>query len=262
MFWRSPAPEILEPKNRGGSVEHYYHFVYGALVPLAEFFSAKDFKKRLRFTRSCGPLTRHIVELKFDNLVVVEKSAIPRLKQDYRSIELPGYDGGRFYHTISLARTRDFMLERLNLENSKPTPKVVIIDRGTSDPFYQSREADIPTSANLRRSTPNMHEMVAAMRDLGTDAELFKTESMTLSEQARLFRNADMVIGQHGASLTNALWMRPGSKVIEITSRQFDKSFYNQRTLLGLPYLLVPQASDHAPVDIPAVLQAVKQLNA
>jgi len=41
-------------------------------------------------------------------------------------------------------------------------------------------------------------------------------EDMTIRQQLAMFSSAKIIVGAHGAGLTNILWLRPGAKVIEI----------------------------------------------
>lgn len=41
-------------------------------------------------------------------------------------------------------------------------------------------------------------------------------EDLSISDQARIFRGAETVVAQHGAALTNLLYCRPGTRVLEI----------------------------------------------
>lgn len=49
---------------------------------------------------------------------------------------------------------------------------------------------------------------------------------MTVSEQARLFSSASLVVGVHGAMLTNAVFLPDDAFVIEIQSRNAPQNFY------------------------------------
>ena len=52
-------------------------------------------------------------------------------------------------------------------------------------------------------------------------SDLNSTLMLSLPTQIAMFHNADIVIGMHGAGLTNSMYMSPGSVVIEVV-REFD----------------------------------------
>jgi hypothetical protein len=69
----------------------------------------------------------------------------------------------------------------------------------------------------------------AAHRKVSNDKEVqwllegygFKTvelDSLSIQEQAHLFQNADVIVGAHGGGLTNLVFCKPNTKVIEIFS--------------------------------------------
>jgi hypothetical protein len=54
----------------------------------------------------------------------------------------------------------------------------------------------------------------------------------------RLFNNASVVIGQHGAGLTNALFTRQGTVIVEQVSRGGNPCYMDLAYTLGLQYHL------------------------
>ncbi len=50
--------------------------------------------------------------------------------------------------------------------------------------------------------------------------------SHTFEEQVRLFSKAEIVVGVHGAGLTNLLWTKPGATVVEIMPERLDDPGY------------------------------------
>jgi len=48
------------------------------------------------------------------------------------------------------------------------------------------------------------------------DFQLVESSQLTFTEQAYLFQNTKIVVGVHGAGLTNIIFMKPGSYVIEL----------------------------------------------
>lgn len=66
------------------------------------------------------------------------------------------------------------------------------------------------------RALVNESEVLQLCAQMGIKA--VDPGALTLREQIALFQNVDLVIAVHGAALANMLWMRPGSRVIEIAT--------------------------------------------
>lgn len=60
--------------------------------------------------------------------------------------------------------------------------------------------------------------MAAAIARARPDAEIRTADfaTLTLREQIRIAAESDVLVGVHGAGLTHVLWMRPGTKLVEI----------------------------------------------
>ena len=69
----------------------------------------------------------------------------------------------------------------------------------------------------LRRGTrriANLADLEPVIRDHGLEA--VATEGLGLAEQVRLFSEARVVVGVHGAGLANAVFMPPGAAMVEV----------------------------------------------
>lgn len=66
--------------------------------------------------------------------------------------------------------------------------------------------------------------MIGLCRDLGLD--IVQPEQWTLAEQARMFRQADLVVGVKGASLANALFCSSRTHLVVLTPGDFPDPFY------------------------------------
>jgi capsular polysaccharide biosynthesis protein len=65
-------------------------------------------------------------------------------------------------------------------------------------------------------------------------------DGMSVSEQARLFANAEAVVGVHGAALTNLVFAAPGTRVVEIfPPGVLEVSYFAAATHSALDYLYV-----------------------
>ena len=49
---------------------------------------------------------------------------------------------------------------------------------------------------------------------------------MSVEEQVKFFSSADMVVGAHGAALTNLVFCRPGTRVVELFSPHYVNPCY------------------------------------
>jgi len=83
------------------------------------------------------------------------------------------------------------------------------------------------------RRVLNEDEVMHFLKKLGF--ELFCLETMSFSEQVFLFSNAEVVIGPHGAGLSNIVFSE-SVKVIELFADYINPSFYTLATSLGFQY--------------------------
>jgi len=86
-----------------------------------------------------------------------------------------------------------------------------------------------------KRRVINEDELVAVLTKFG-----FKSvapESLSVAEQVSLFAAAEVVIGAHGAALTNTVFCSPGTKVIEIFAPDYVNPCYRKlSSQVGLEY--------------------------
>ena len=66
-------------------------------------------------------------------------------------------------------------------------------------------------------------------------------KDMTLVEQAELFQRAALIVGPHGAGMTNSVYMGPGSAIVEMPVRR-TRYFAYLAAQLDLDYWVVPEA--------------------
>lgn len=74
------------------------------------------------------------------------------------------------------------------------------------------------------RVVANEQEFMLDLEGLGF--QICWLEGMPFEEQVRLFRNAEIVAGPHGAGFTNLIFCREGTKVVEILPEANEKHFY------------------------------------
>jgi len=115
----------------------------------------------------------------------------------------------------------DFLFRRLTAHLTPwagPAPRIFIARRGP-------------------RSIVNEREVLRALQPLGF--RCCRLETMSLAEQVAVFHRAECVVGPHGAGLTNLLFCRSGTQVIELgTPYRPWACFYEIAHHRGLDYHL------------------------
>ena len=114
------------------------------------------------------------------------------------------------------------------------------------------RKLYISRSSARRRKVTNEDELWHALQIHGF--EKVELEKLAWKDQVRLFREAVMVISNHGAGLSNIMFMPADSKVIELKSSKNDYwCYYSLARVCHLQYaylLCKPSEINHREADI------------
>jgi hypothetical protein len=85
------------------------------------------------------------------------------------------------------------------------------------------------------RRIANEKEISEALRH--HDFEILEAETLSFREQADLSANASVIIAPHGAALANIVFCQPGTRVVEISTREGYRDWYWQLAVVtGLSY--------------------------
>jgi hypothetical protein len=279
------SPEIgrrilARPHNFTGHLTHYHHFFGGVILPLLEWASVNILSEgELVVVRDCGPMNDELYQwasilglrsatAPLSIMPVLERSSMLEIW------DAPGYDFSFredwYPRKLVVDRIRQHVFARIGdaasggIASDPAQPRIVVIARAKPDPFYKSKRADTKSSGAQRRSIPNLEVLVEALSQLSSNVRIAYLEQMTVLEKVELFRDVDLVIGQMGAGLNNALWMRPGSAMIEILSldsiRPNFAVFANICHRMDVRHRRVVQESNHAPVNLALVTGFAKDL--
>jgi hypothetical protein len=221
-----------------GSVEHYYHFLLGYLLPCVHTISGLGQARRgvgqreCRWhVRSCGPLMDRILEEALGSLgvwyevasaedldarVTLETVTVPRFdwwiagirwraarhRSDARCGQMLG------------AATRCAALLRGN-GSSRIRDGAYLLIRRSEQPEYYRRggPAEIAGYGTGRRSLPGIEEAAEFLARRGIEVEVFEPGQHSLATQIDAFRRCRGVIAMRGAELANMVWLSPGSRI-------------------------------------------------
>lgn len=274
LDYRELSQSHLTFKNRGGSVEHYYHFILGFLVPLT--LTQIDQKKAAtQLIRSCAIMDKHIKSLNFENIKILDKSkhfelldyARPNINYDQQF----GFDGIDFYNYELFKKCSDFLSQKLKNEIDayskqfkesapfKNKKRIILIERKAADAYYASERSEKKKAGIEKRSISNFNELKEAIVLKYPNTLAVYLEDKSLAYQIALFQYADAIIAQHGAAFANLIWCRRNTRVIEILPKIKQKTkgkfFRKLAKCMKLKYRVVSQQTNHSDVDVNKVLK-------
>ena len=103
-------------------------------------------------------------------------------------------------------------------------------------PQQEIRKLYIERGKSKRRRIPEEGRIIDWLLTQGF--EIIDSGNMSVKDQATAFAHAEMIFAPHGGALTNLLFCRPGTKVVELLSSKYPNPCY--RNLCGvakLPYI-------------------------
>jgi hypothetical protein len=280
-----PSRIVIQSQNKAGSIQHYFHFLLGYLVPFIEYYVSIDRDRDSQVVlQSVGLLDEHTRSLSLSGVVIADQRAYresvegtsseTRAPHTQEIVRLDGYDAPGYYRKEAFATASFAMIgmwkqlwaESLSWAASKyanNTSRILFIRRLPPAPFYLTRQCEARGAGTSRRSIANHEVLLGAIRsEFGgcCDASL---EEMPLIQQAALFATADIIIAQHGAALANCIWGRSNTCVIEIIPENFDNGkrfrdyFSPLCKELGLRHLSVNQEHSHSVVKSADLIDAI-----
>lgn len=106
-----------------------------------------------------------------------------------------------------------------------------------------ARRLYLSRSRAPKRRVVNEVEVLALMRELGF--EIVFAEDLTFSEQVNLASTANLLVSNHGAGLTNMLFLPEGANVLELRHRNdaVNNCYFTLASALGLNYFYQKCAS-------------------
>ena len=200
------GPNLPRPKSVDGNLaaiatpgaERYFHFLFDALPRIGllqgwkvdHFYVQSDQSYQAEYLELLGISAEQIVPAK----------ALTHFRAD--QLLVPSFPGRVGYVT---RRTCCF-LRRLLTQVGSPV-------RESTCKIYISR------SDATRRRVTNESEVWNCLRGYGFDK--VRLADMKVAEQIRLFARASVVVGPHGAGLSNLVYSHPGTQVIELFSPKY-----------------------------------------
>jgi len=211
--------------NRSGYVSHYYHFLFGYLLPVLSDIKLHN----NNYMIDCGPLNKILKELGF----LICNTANPKMEGHRRIDSYRKMRGFDTPHCIIPEATMSKAIEQINI--LLPTRRVdtydfLLIDRGPKPTKKQRTNFAKLEQKNLRgnqrRSIANMDEIENLLLKFSKKVQRHRLENLSLRDQIKIFKGAKYIIGQHGAAMSNLCFAERCEYVIEMQSIH-NKKFFN-----------------------------------
>ena len=171
---------------------------------------------------------------------------------------LDSYTGTSAHSRANLAAATNSLKAKLSISQVAKVsgrPQIVVVNRAEVPNYYVKNEGG--DYGPVRRSIPNLANIVEVLSSLG-DVTLLSPDNTSTEGTIKILHNTDLLIGQHGAGLSNMVWMQKGSHVLEITyPEKTDPFFSDLAELVDLDFVrIVCQSNPHDEVDPIMVKQA------
>jgi hypothetical protein len=273
----SPPLRRLEIESRSGSRQHFYHFMLGVLVPLCRYLALTGEQDLPLILRDCGPMNDILYELDLPQMLLAETGSFTRLAETLppeilRRVTIPGLDIGKrtepaYEAEAVMAGARGLVarwqdrIDKIHADlvaKWPQRPRLMVIERGPPHPFFAQARSHVRTSGAGRRSIANHAQMVTEIARRNPGTRNIRLEGLPLATQIALFRAADVVVAQHGAALSNILWMRADAAIVEIDGvARSAPYFIDLARIVGAGHRLVAQAGENGPVELGGLVAAV-----
>ena len=102
--------------------------------------------------------------------------------------------------------------------------------------FQTGSKLYIDRGKSKRRKIPEEERIIDWLKTQGF--EIIDCGKMSVKDQAAAFAHAELIVAPHGGALTNLIFCRPGTKIVELLSSEYPNPCY--RNLCGvakLPYI-------------------------
>ena len=246
--------------NSYGSVEHFYHFLLGYLVPAAQWIERTGATEVT--VRDCGPMTPwfDLLRPRADVEVVPPGLMLKLVVGRHRPMAvMPPLDNPMLFDSHALRGLAGGLRAAAGVASAGDPSGILVTDRGPAAAYYASDASENRTAGTDRRSIPNMAEIADALGAIGP-VTFADAAALSPREQIEAFAGARVLVGQHGAGLANMIWMAPGTTVVEILPPMGPSVwtlFSDLADAMGLRYARVLQESMHSPVAAADVVAAI-----
>ncbi len=238
----------VRPRGCGGHIDRYYHFIFDLAFPLYLLIE-KTPSNVIFVVKEFGGNSERLQHMFPNRLKVENKNDV--WSADEKTIKLIGMNPkGVLLKSNMYENFKSYIFNNFAIEQDKKRNKVLLIERISPAPQFL---AEATGSGSLRRSIINHAELASEMESMVQEPYEFhnlRLENVSFREQLQLFDSAMVVVGQHGAGLSNGVWMQPKSILLELNHIDNVTHFQMISKAKELQYRMYKTSDAHAEIDI------------
>lgn len=284
---------IFDNQYGFGSSEHFYHFLWGYLLPgVSQVLKIQDSSQPAGNSRflfhTCGPVMDGLLH-ETASLFDIEYRIVDRDHSDpvAKRVLLPRWDielamltsatrtklnqslnsrqsARKASLTDSISKVKSAFMKRaispqVGHDAQKFADKFLILRRSAQPVYYEpGGQAEIKGYGVARRTLVGLEQSIELLRSQNMPVALFEPGSVSLAEQVGAFAACRGIAGIYGAEFANVLWLPPDTPVIWIYNKNADRMPWitgQLCELLRLRFIPVRANDDDAPELPLAVLR-------
>ncbi len=226
-YKRKDNIQVVVSTERGGKINHYFHFIVEFLYP---FLQLDLHKAKQVYVENLKNFKNILDELSINHV----EQAINTTNANKITLQglLPEY------HTLKLQRFKRQVFDILGIRPVEYPNQILLIKRSLPEDFEKHVDTyNHAKTGSLRRLITNndqIYHYLSQILNSTYHLQQVELENMKFKDQCKLFDSAALVIGLHGAGLTNTVWMQPQTCLIEISA--FNKYFESMCIQKGVRY--------------------------
>lgn len=219
---RKGFPVLLLPLTRG-PIQNFYHFFFGYFVPL--YWQRMNNPKQTIAVMAVTPFNHWFDLLPGERPKVLDQAKTAQnayladsrgFSRHYRLEPIFYWDKWEKFPERQLRHIATRMADDLTRRTkglATTTPEIVVLGRGHIPEYYAEELGKVYGAA--KRNIKNLDEVVKVL-STKYSVELLDGAVVSPEEMFVKCRNARLLLGQHGAGLTNAFFLAPGAAMLEI----------------------------------------------
>jgi len=227
---------------QGASGNNYFHFLFDIIPKIyllnskinlntIDYFYISEPKEwQIKILKTLGINREKLLSSRKYNHIIANKIYV---------VDHPWYESGYIHNNVQniprwiILKNREVFL---NKTNKSFTKKKIFLDRSKS--------------AFNHCQINNLKSFIRFINK--KNFKSLRPEFISFKNQVNLFNNASIVIGAHGASLTNIIFCKPKTKIIEIIPEDLpNKKCERISKILNLKYYRIKTKSDNSDPNYP-----------